>query len=288
MPKQAWYFVGIFSALVIIAVLALGLQRRNENLLAAKAELERAVQALDSAKQEIAHAKQEIGDSSVQIEKLRSEKEQAVQARTSFEQEMRTALESRDVTISELQGKLTVNILDRILFDSGEATLRQEGEAVLRKVAAVLNQYPTRMIHVIGHTDNVPIRASSRNKYPSNWELAMARATSAVRFLSEQAGVAPQRLGAVGYGEFRPLADNATPEGRAKNRRIAIVVLSEELAGSDAAAAARLTPPRPGQTQTPPVNGTTNLPPTQAQPPPATPATPGTPPPAATEPNPGP
>lgn len=279
MPKLAWYFVGIFSALVVIAVLALTLQRRNENLLAARTELERAVQALDGAKQEIVRAKQEIGTSSAQIEKLRVEKEQAIQARSSFEQEMRTALESRDVTISELQGKLTVNILDRILFDSGEATLRPEGEAVLRKVATVLNQYPTRMIHVIGHTDNVPIRASSRSKYPSNWELAMARATSAVRFLSEQAGVAPQRLGALGYGEFRPIADNSTPEGRAKNRRIAIVVLSEELAGSDAAAAAHLTASHQGQTQPPqqPAGNTTNLPPAQ-------PPAPGT----GTEPNPGP
>ena len=150
---------------------------------------------------------------------------------------MRNALESKDVTISQLQGKLTVNILDRVMFDSGEADLKPAGAAVLRKVAAVLAQHPNIKVHVIGHTDNVPIRASARNRFPSNWELSTARATAAVRFLTEVAGVDPRRLGAVGYGEFRPVAENATPEGRARNRRIAITILSEELVGADTAPA---------------------------------------------------
>ena len=79
----------------------------------------------------------------------------------------------------------------------------------------------------------MPIRAAARSRFPSNWELSTARATAAVRFLTENAGVDPRRLGAVGYGEFRPVADNATPEGRARNRRIAITILSEEMAGAD-------------------------------------------------------
>jgi len=146
---------------------------------------------------------------------------------------MRAALESKDVTISKLQGKLTVNILDHVLFDSGEADLKPEGEAVLTKVAAILAQHPELKIHVIGHTDNVPIRATARPRFPSNWELSTARATAAVRFLTERAGVEPTRLGAVGYGEFRPVTDNTTPEGRARNRRIAITILPEELVGAD-------------------------------------------------------
>ena len=83
----------------------------------------------------------------------------------------------------------------------------------------------------------MPIRASARSRFPSNWELSTARATAAVRFLTENAGVDPRRLGAVGYGEFRPVADNATPEGRARNRRIAITILSEEMAAADTAPA---------------------------------------------------
>ncbi len=190
------------------------------------------------------------------LEDLRRQTEQHRQNQQSLEAEFRRALESKEITISELQGKLTVDILDRILFDSGEAELKPEGQEILRKVAAVLAQHPNRRIHVIGHTDNVPIRASARARYPSNWELSTARALAAVRFLIDDAGVEPQRLGAVGYGEFRPLADNATPEGRAKNRRIAIVVLSDELVGSDAAPPAALPPPAetpdPGSTNAPP------------------------------------
>ena len=136
-----------------------------------------------------------------------------------------------------MQGKLTVNILDRVMFDSGEAELKPAGAAVLRKVAAVLAQHPNIKVHVIGHTDNVPIRPAARSRFPSNWELSTARATAAVRFLTENAGVDPRRLGAVGYGEFRPVADNTTPEGRARNRRIAITILSEEMAGADTASA---------------------------------------------------
>src|ERR1035437_9389268 len=91
------------------------------------------------------------------------EKAAAVQTHQSLEDEMRAALESKDVTISQLQGKLTVNILDRVLFDSGEADLKPAGAAVLRKVATILASHPTLKIHVIGHTDNVRIRAAARN-----------------------------------------------------------------------------------------------------------------------------
>jgi chemotaxis protein MotB len=142
---------------------------------------------------------------------------------------MRSDLESRDVTISNLQGRLTVNILDRVMFNSGEAVVKPDGETVLRKVASLLAGHPELKIHVIGHTDNVPIRG----RFASNWELSTARALAAVHFLTEKAGVDPRRVGAVGYGEYRPIADNSTAEGRARNRRIAITILPDELAGAD-------------------------------------------------------
>jgi chemotaxis protein MotB len=127
------------------------------------------------------------------------------------------------------------------MFESGEAVLKPDGEAVLLKVAGVLKQHPTLMVHVVGHTDNVPIRASARSRFASNWELSTARALAAVRFLSESGGVDPRRLGAVGYGEYHPIADNTTEKGRAKNRRIAITVVSDEVVGADAALAPVMT-----------------------------------------------
>jgi chemotaxis protein MotB len=149
-----------------------------------------------------------------------------------------------------------VNILDRVMFDSGEAILKPAGESVMRKVAAILAEHPQLKIHVIGHTDNVPIRPEARTRFASNWELSTARALAAVHFLTEKAGVDPRRVGAIGYGEYRPLADNMTAEGRARNRRIAITILPDELAGADTVPAVKPdastnSPPQPVATETP-------------------------------------
>lgn len=247
MSKQTWIIASILSALVVAGFVMLSVWQDGGKLVAKQQQLDDAHVAAEKTQAELASLRDQLSAAKTRIEELEKEKELVTQAQQSLEKEMRKALESKDVTISELQGKLTVNILDRILFDSGEAVLKSEGETVLQKLASVLAQYPNRQIHVIGHTDNVPIRASARNRFASNWELSTARATAAVRFLQEKAGVNPMRLGAVGYGEFHPLADNATSEGRARNRRIAIVVLPEELAGTEAKPA----PPAPAQ-PTPP------------------------------------
>jgi len=121
----------------------------------------------------------------------------------------------------------------------------------MRKIAAILIQHPELKIHVIGHTDNVPIRS----RFASNWELSTARALAAVHFLTEKAAVDPHRVGAVGYGEFRPIADNATAEGRAKNRRIAITILPDELAAADVVSQVK-----PNTTDSQPVVSGTNEP----------------------------
>ena len=168
-----------------------------------------------------------------QVADLEKQKEAAMQMSNGLENEMRNDLESKDVTISKLQGKLTVSILDRVMFDSGEAVLKPAGQTVMQKIADLLMKHPELKIHVIGHTDNVPIRPGAHGRFASNWELSTARALAAVHYLTEQGGVDPHRVGAVGYGEFRPIADNSTAEGRAKNRRIAITILPDELAAAD-------------------------------------------------------
>lgn len=234
MTTKTFVIPTILSAALVLGLVGLSFWQQRRELEKSQRELVENRNLLDQARAELAASKAELSESKAQIEALQGEQEKVSRTQKDLEEEMRRALESRDITISELQGKLTVSILDRIMFDSGEAILKSEGELVLRKIASILEQYPKRQVHVIGHTDNVPIRPHARGRFPSNWELSTARATAAVRFLSEKAGVDPRRLGAVGYGEFHPIADNATPEGRAKNRRIALVVLSEELIGSDA------------------------------------------------------
>ncbi len=284
MPRAARILASVLTAVLLFSLLGVAYWRRGQALEqaqaerdATRAELQRAQALLatnwtqlTSLTSLVAQARLQITTLEDEKARLAREKETIARSQQSLETEMRQALESKDVTISELQGKLTVDILDRVLFDSGEATLKPEGEQVLRRVAQVLAQYPNRQIHVIGHTDNVPIRADARGKYPSNWELSTARATAAVRFLSEQAGVDPRRLGAVGYGEFHPVADNSTAEGRAKNRRIALVVLSEELVGVDTAPTVRAAPPTEANTNASAAVLTNAAPETLTNPPPIT------------------
>jgi chemotaxis protein MotB len=106
-----------------------------------------------------------------------------------------------------------------VLFDSGHSELKKEALPALEKIAANLKESQNDIV-VEGHTDVVPIH---HGKYESNYELSMARAYSVVRFFIEH-GIAPQRLSGAGYGEYKPVADNNTPEGRAKNRRIEIAL----------------------------------------------------------------
>jgi chemotaxis protein MotB len=228
--RLPWIVAGVLAAALVAALLlwatAVGkirhLQRVQSQLDDANAGLAAALTQNDKEKEQIAALQTQVAD-------LQKEKETVAQSAKGLEAEMRADLESKDVTISKLQGKLTVNILDRVMFDSGEAVLKPAGEAVMRKIGTLLAAHPTLKIHVIGHTDNVPIRG----RFASNWELSAARALAAVHFLTEKAGVDPRRVGAVGYGEYRPIADNSTAEGRAKNRRIAITILPDELAGAD-------------------------------------------------------
>jgi chemotaxis protein MotB len=247
--RPPWGIVaGILAALLIAASLlwasALGKTRMLQSRLnEAKAGLGSALAKIQQEKDraaalqsqaaalqaEAANLQSQTATLQSQEAALQAEKAADSQTAKGLEAEMRADLESKDVTISKLQGKLTVNILDRVMYDSGEAVLQPAGESVLRKVAEILAGHPNLKIHVIGHTDNVPIRS----RYASNWELSTARALAAVHFLTEKAGVDPRRVGVVGYGEYRPLADNSTPEGRAKNRRIAITILPDELAGAD-------------------------------------------------------
>ena len=243
MPKLAWVIAAVLTTLLVVGLLGFSLYQRGQDLGQVKAQLADAQTATDKAQADATSLRDKLEESQSRIRDLEKEKEAAVQTHKSLEDEMRAALESKDVTISKLQGKLTVNILDRVLFDSGEAELKPDGEAVLKKVATILTQHPELKVHVIGHTDNVPFRAGGRSRYASNWELSTARATAAVRFLCESCGVDPKRLGAVGYGEFRPVADNATPEGRARNRRIAITILPDELAGTDSSSLSTNAPP---------------------------------------------
>lgn len=166
-----------------------------------------------------------------ELELLKEEKEQQVKEMSGTYEElldkMKNEIDKGQVTISELKGKLTVNMVDAILFDSGKAAVKDDGLVVLQKVVDILKNVTDKAIRIEGHTDNVQISSALARKYPTNWELSAARAVNVTRFLQEQ-GLNPETLGAVAYGEHKPVADNETDEGKARNRRIEIILVAKE------------------------------------------------------------
>jgi chemotaxis protein MotB len=121
---------------------------------------------------------------------------------------------------------LEIEIKAQLLFASGSRVLLSDAVPVLENFATVLRDVPN-LVNVEGFTDNVPIM---NGRFPSNWELSAARAATVVR-LFEENGIAPERMSATGYGEHRPIASNETPEGRARNRRVVLVVMSSAASG---------------------------------------------------------
>ena len=175
--------------------------------------------------------KAEISGLREQISNMQKATEEKVMATSkTYEQlldMMKTEISQGQVTISELKGKLTVNMVDAILFDSGRAEVKEDGLAVLRKVVDILKTVKDKAIRIEGHTDNVPIRGQLASRYPTNWELSAARAINVTRYLQAQ-GVDPLVLSAVSYGEFKPVATNDNEEGKARNRRIEIILVPKE------------------------------------------------------------
>src|SRR5690606_37892206 len=133
----------------------------------------------------------------------------------------RSMIDSGRLRVRIVRNRMLIELSDNILFDSGRADLKPEGESALSEIATVLNTIPDRQFQVARHTDNIPMRSS---RFDSNWSLSSARAVTVARFLIER-GMAPERISAAGYADTQPVASNSTAEGRAQNRRIEIVLL---------------------------------------------------------------
>ncbi|MBK5962719.1 flagellar motor protein MotD [Thiocystis minor] len=137
-----------------------------------------------------------------------------------IESSLGSLIQDDDIQVTRKPYWLEIAINSNLLFSSGSATLEPAARPVLENVAAILAKRDAR-IHVEGHTDNLPI---SNSTYPSNWELSSGRAATVVNLFAQN-GVDPERMVAIGYAEFQPLASNAADKGRARNRRVAVIVL---------------------------------------------------------------
>ncbi len=130
-----------------------------------------------------------------------------------------------EIILSVEERGLVVRFMDSVLFDSGKADLKPESKKILKNVADILNreEFKDKLIKVEGHTDTDPIIYSK--KYPTNWELSAIRATNVLRYLVEEGNIEGNRISSSGYSYYRPIAPNDTPENKAKNRRVDIVIL---------------------------------------------------------------
>ncbi len=171
---------------------------------------------------------QQLAELSARSAKLQEEKG-ALEAKSAQYQQLASTLQSQiasgQVEISELRGKMTVKLRDRVLFSSGSASLNKEGKAALDAVADAFKDLKGKNVVVSGYTDDVPI--SPKSGFMDNWALSTARAVNVVRYLQTK-GVSPAMLGAAGFSEYRPLVPNDSAGNRSQNRRIEIALTAAD------------------------------------------------------------
>lgn len=157
------------------------------------------------------------------IEELSSQLDELSRSKSMLEQKLSQEISDKQVKLQMMEKGLVITVVGDLLFDSGKAKIRPEAYPLLNKVSAVLKENMAQFnIGIEGHTDNVPIK---RSGWKSNWELSTARALSVLHYLEKDEGISPERLSAIGYGEYRPVASNDSRDGRKQNRRVEIVIL---------------------------------------------------------------
>lgn len=197
------------------------LKAKSDTLSKNISELRQKVAELESENRKL---KEEIAT----LQKVKEEKVKEVS--NTYEKllsNMKNEIAQGQVTISELKGKLTVNMEAAILFDSGKADIKPEGLGILNKMVETLKGVTDKAIRIEGHTDNVQIVGALTRIFPTNWELSAARAINVTRYLQQQ-GIDPLNLSAAAFAEHKPVADNSTKEGKAKNRRIEITLVAKD------------------------------------------------------------
>lgn len=198
-----------------------GLQTQNTDMIARLRALGQNVESLEG---ERSNLQANLEETQRALEQLR-ERERQAQARLStfrnLIERFQSMIESGQLRVRIVRNRMVVELPEGVLFDSGRAQLKDDGQATLAQVAGVLSQLESREFQIAGHTDNVPIRT---RRFRNNWELATSRAVNVARYLIDQE-VPANRISAAGYADTQPVSSNETPEGRAQNRRIEIVLV---------------------------------------------------------------
>jgi chemotaxis protein MotB len=215
----------------VVAEVNQEIRKRDLRVAELESKLKEAKSEADILKDEIKEGERRIERLEQRIIKLSGEKnllktqmDQLKSAHASMLSELKNEVKNKEVTIEELEDKLTIAFVDRILFEFGKANISPEGREILTRVGKILKDIKDKKIRVVGHTDNVAIMKEYRYKFPSNWELSAARAAAVVRHFQKEIGIDPENLEAVGRSFYDPVATNETKEGRSQNRRVNIVI----------------------------------------------------------------
>jgi len=159
------------------------------------------------------------------IENLSRQLDELSQTKRLLEERLSSEINDQQVKLQMMDKGLVISFVADVLFDSGKAKIKPAAYSVLDKVARVLTEnVPQLNVGIEGHTDNVPVKLS---KWKSNWELSSARSLSVLHYLVDKKGISPDRLSAIGYGEYHPVASNDTKVGRQANRRVEIVIIPQ-------------------------------------------------------------
>lgn len=196
--------------------------RQNRELLAQLDEKEAALlqekNRLDALEKDLEKRSRRIDE----LESVIAAKDQKMNALKNAVSNALTNFEGKGLTVEQRQGKVYVSMENKLLFESGSWSVNVEGRQAVKQLGQVLAKNPDIAVLIEGHTDNVPFNGSGQLK--DNWDLSTKRATAIVEILRENAGIDPQNLTAAGRGEFAPVASNETTAGKAKNRRIEVIL----------------------------------------------------------------
>ncbi|MDP2279121.1 MAG: OmpA family protein [Nitrospirota bacterium] len=207
----------------------------TRDLISVKAKLSEKEQKIKELENELKSKNAQITELKNEISGLSKEKSLAIDEKdkavaelkktyTNLVDELKDEIKKGEIAVTQLRDKLSLSMVDKILFDSGSADVKKDGKKVLDRVAEILRKVTDKQIRIEGHTDNVKIGPRIAKKFPTNWELSNARATNVLRYLQEK-GVDPKLLSPAGYAEYKPVESNDTEDGKSKNRRIEIVLI---------------------------------------------------------------
>ncbi len=209
--KLRCFSVFLTVIVVVSGCSTAGIKQENE-------ELKQRIQQEEQTRQDYAD-KLRAASATSEKEQSHSQAEMAA-----MRKDLDKALEENQAVVKKLKDLTIVEMEHNVLFKSGQVELNKEGKMIVRDIAAAFNKYPGYHMRIEGHTDNMPVHSKLKPSYFSNWELSAARAASVARYMIFALKVPRNNLSIAGYADNRPVASNDTVEGRAKNRRIRVVI----------------------------------------------------------------